>query len=87
MSPPLDLACLCWLARLASAWLVSSAAATSPEEADITTVAALRAASVVVAASSGVAAVVVAAVDETSHAEARLAKPKPGKPIKGGTHT
>ena len=34
-----------------------------------------RAATVVVSASSGVVAVVVAAADETSHAEARLAKP------------
>ena len=37
--------------------------------------AALRAAAVVVDACSGVVAVVVAAADETSHAEARLAKP------------
>ena len=67
------------LAWLASEWLVSSAAptvtATTPEQAYKTTVAALRAAAVVVDACSGVEAVVVAAADETSHAEARLAKP------------
>ena len=40
-----------------------------------TTDAAIRAAAVVVDACSGVVAVVVAAADETSHAEARLAKP------------
>ena len=39
------------------------------------TVAALRAAAVFLDACSGVVAVVVAAADETSHAEARLAKP------------
>ena len=72
---------LAWLglARLASAWLVSSAAATrtatTPEQAYITIDAALRAAAMVVDACSGVVAVVVAAADETSHAEARLAKP------------
>ena len=49
--------------------------ATTPEEAEITTVAALRAAPMVVDACSGVVAVVVAAADETSHAEARRAKP------------
>ena len=68
MSPALGWLAWLGLARLASAWLVSSAAATTtattPEEADKTTVAALRAATVVVAAA-----------DETSHAEARLAKP------------
>ena len=67
------------MAHLASAWLVSSAAATrtatTPEQAYKTTAAALRAAAVVVDACSGVVAVVVAAADETSHAEARLAKP------------
>ena len=64
---------LAWLglARLASAWLVSSAAATTPEQAYITIGAALRAAAMVVDACSGV----VAAADETSHAEARRAKP------------
>ena len=72
---------LAWLglARLASAWLVSSAAATrtatTPEQAYITIDAALRAAAMVVDACSGVVAVVVAAADETSHAEARRAKP------------
>ena len=64
---------------LASAWLVSSAAATTtattPEQAYITIGAALRAALVVVIASPGVVVVAVAAADETSHAEARLAKP------------
>ena len=75
MSPSLGWLAWLGLARLASAWLVSSAAATTPEEADKTTGAALRAAPVVVAASSGVVAVVVAAADETSHAEARRAKP------------
>ena len=79
MSPSLDWLAWLGLARLASAWRVSSAAATTtattPEEAYLTTVAALRAAAVVVAASSGVVAVVVAAADETRHAEARLAKP------------
>ena len=63
---------LAWLglARLASAWLVSSAAATTPEQAYITIGAALRAAAMVVDACSAV----VAAADETSHAEARRAK-------------
>ena len=79
MSPSLGWLAWLGLASLASAWLVSSAAATTtattPEEADKTTGAALLAAPVVVAASSGVVAVVVAAVDETSHAEARRAKP------------
>ena len=42
---------------------------------NITIGAALRAAAMVVYACSGVVAVVVAAADETSHAEARLAKP------------
>ena len=66
-------------ARLASAWLVSSAAATrtatTPEQAYKTKVAALRAPAVVLDACSGVVAVLVAAVDETSHAEARRTKP------------
>ena len=68
---------LAWpgLARLASAWLVSSAAATTPEQASTTTAAARSAAAIVLYACSGVVAVVVAAADETSHAEARLAKP------------
>ena len=76
-----SLAWLAWLdlASLASAWLVSSAAATTtattPEQAYITIGAALRAAAMVVDACSGVVAVVVAAADETSHAEARRAKP------------
>ena len=84
---------LAWLglARLASAWLVSSAAATTtattPEEADKTTGAALRAAPVVVAASSGVVAVVVAAADETSRAEARLAKPSQASQPREGLTT
>ena len=79
MSPSLDWLAWLGLARLASAWLVSSAAATTtattPEQAYITIDAALRAAAMVVDACSGVVAVVVAAADETSHAEARLAKP------------
>ena len=76
-----SLDCLAWLglARLASAWLVSSAAATrtatTPEQAYKTIGAALRAAPMVVDACFGVVAVVVAAADETSHAEARRAKP------------
>ena len=63
---------LAWvgLARLASAWLVSSAAVTTtaatPEQACKATAAALHAAAVVDAYS---------AAEETSHAEARLAKP------------
>ena len=70
MSRSLD--CLAWLglARLASAWLVSSAAATrtatTPEQAYKTIGAALRAAAmVVVDACSEVVAVLVAAADET----------------------
>ena len=72
---------LAWLGlgRLASAWLVSSAAATrtatTPEQASTTIAAARSAASIVIYACSGVVAVVVAAADETSHAEARRAKP------------
>ena len=64
---------LAWLglARLASAWLVSSAAATTPEQASTTIAAARSAAPIVIYACSGV----VAAADETSHAEARRAKP------------
>ena len=84
---------LAWLglARLASALLVSSAAATrtatTPEQAYITIVAALRAAAMVGDACSGVAAVLVAAADETSHAEARRAKPSQvRKSIKESTH-
>ena len=75
MSRSLDWLAWLGLARLASAWLVSSAAATTPEQAYITIGAALRAAPMVVDACSGVVAVVVAAADETSHAEARRAKP------------
>ena len=79
MSRSLDWLAWLGLARLASAWLVSSAAATTtattPEQAYITIDAALRAAAMVVDACSGVVAVVVAAADETSHAEARRAKP------------
>ena len=83
MSPSLDWLAWLGLASLASAWLVSSAAATTtatttattPEQAYITIDAALRAAAMVVDACSGVVAVVVAAADETSHAEARRAKP------------
>ena len=76
-----SLDCLAWLglARLASAWLVSSAAATrtvtTPQQAYQTIGAALCAAAMVVDACSGVVAVLVAAADETSHAEARPAKP------------
>ena len=79
MSRSLD--CLAWLglARLASAWLVSSATATrtatTTEQAYKTIGAALRAASIAIYACSGVVAVLVAAADETSHAEARPAKP------------
>ena len=91
MSPLIDWLAWLGLASLASVWLVSSAAATTtattPEEADKTAGAALRAAPVVVAASSGVVAVVVAAADETSHAEARLAKPsQASQSIKGLTN-
>ena len=79
MSPYLDWLAWLGLASLASAWLVSSAAATTtattPEQASTTTAAARSAAAVVLYACSGVVAVVVAAADETSHAEARLAKP------------
>ena len=79
MSPSLDWLAWLGLARLASAWFVSSAAATTtattPEQAYITIDAALRAAAMVVDTCSGVVAVVVAAADETSHAEARRAKP------------
>ena len=78
MSPSLDWLAWVGLASLASAWLVSSAAdttATTPEKAYKAIVAALGAAAMVVDACSGVVAVVVAAADETSHAEARLAKP------------
>ena len=76
------------LAGLASAWLVSSAAAatktaTTPEQAYKPIGAARSATPMVVDACSGVVAVLVAAADETSHAEARPAKP--GKPIKGST--
>ena len=73
---------LAWLglAGLASAWLVSSAAAatrtaTTPEQASTTISAARSAAPIVLYACSGVVAVLVAAADETSHAEARPAKP------------
>ena len=79
MSRSLDWLAWLGLARLASAWLVSSAAATTtattPEQAYITIDAALRAAAMVVDACSGVVAVLVAAADETSHAEARRAQP------------
>ena len=79
VSPSLDLLAWFGLASLASAWLVSSAVATTtvttPEKASTTTVAARSAASIVIYACSGVVAVVVAAADETSHAEARRAKP------------
>ena len=88
MSPLIDWLAWLGLARLASAWLSRpQTTATTPEEADKTTGAALRAAPVVVAASSGVVAVVVAATDETSHAEARLAKPsQASQSIKGLTN-
>ena len=76
MSRSLDWLAWLGLARLASAWLVSSAAATTPEQAYITIGAALRAAAMVVDACSGVVAVLVAAADETSHVEARRAKPR-----------
>ena len=75
VSPSLDWLAWLGLASLASAWLVSSAAATTtattPEQASTTTAAARSAAAVALYACSGV----VAAADETSHAEARLAKP------------
>ena len=91
MSPSLDWLAWLGLARLASAWLVSSAAATTtattPEQAYKTTAAALRAAAVVVDTCSGVVDVVVAAADETSHAEARLAKPSQASQSREGlTH-
>ena len=77
--PSIDWLAWLGLARLASAWLVSSAAATTtattPEQASTTIAAARSAAPIVIYACSGVVAVVVAAADETSHAEARLAKP------------
>ena len=77
MSPLIDW--LAWLgeARLASAWLSRpQTTATAPEEADKTTGAALR-----------TAPVVVAAADETSHAEARRAKPsQASQSIKGLTN-
>ena len=79
VSPFLDWLAWIVLARLASAWLVSSAAATTPattpEQASTTIAAARIAASIVIYACSGVVAVLVAAADETSHAEARRAKP------------
>ena len=82
-----SLDCLAWLGlpRLASAWLVSSAAATrtatTPEQAYKTIGAALRAAAMVVDACSGVVAVLVAAADETSHVEARRAKPSQARQL------
>ena len=79
VSPSLDWLAWLGLARLASAWLVSSEAATrtstTPELAYKTIDSALCTAAVVVDACSGVVAVLVAAADETSHAEARQAKP------------
>ena len=79
MNPSLDWLAWLGLTHLASAWLVSSAAATTtattPEQAYITIEAALRSASIVVDACFGVVAVVEAAAEETSHTEARLAKP------------
>ena len=79
VSPSLDWLAWLGLASLASAWLLPFAAdtttATTPEQASTTTAAAQSAAAVVLYACSGVVAVVVAAADETSHAEARLAKP------------
>ena len=79
VSPSLDWLAWLGLASLASAWLVSSAAATTtattPEQASTTTAAARSAAAVVLYACSVVVAVGVAAADETSHPEARLAKP------------
>ena len=63
------------LPRLASVWLVSSAAATTPEQAYVTIGAALRAAAMVVDACPALVAVVAAAPGDTSHAEARRAKP------------
>ena len=80
----LDWLALFGLASLASAWRVSSAAATTtattPEEAATTTAAARSAATVVISASSGV----VAAAEETSHAEARLAKPSQASQVREG---
>ena len=76
VSPLIDWLAWLGLARLASAWLSRpQTTATTPEEAATTTGAARSAAPVVLSASSGVVAVVVAAADETSHAEARRAKP------------
>ena len=89
MSRSLDWLAWLGLARLASAWLVSSAAATgtatTPEQAYTTTGGALRAAAMVVDARSGVVAVLVAAADKTSHSEARRAKPSQARKIKGST--
>ena len=85
-----SLDCLAWLglARLASAWLSRpQTTATTPEEAATTTGAARSAAPVVLSASSGVVAVVVAAADETSHAEARLAKPSQASQPREGLTT
>ena len=79
VSPSLERLAWLGLARLASAWLVSSAAATTaattPEQASTSTAAARSAATIVSYAYSGVVGVVGAAADETSHVEARLAKP------------
>ena len=77
MSRSLDWLAWLGLARLASAWLVSSAAATrtatTPEQAYITIDAALRAAAMVVDACSGVVAAVVVA-GKTTRAEAWRSK-------------
>ena len=88
MSPLIDWLAWLGLASLASAWLSRpQTTATTPEEAATTTGAARSAAPVVLSASSGVVAVVVAAADETSHAEARLAKPsQASQSIKGLTN-
>ena len=88
VSPSLDWLAWLGLASLASAWLVSSAAATTtattPEQASTTTAAARSAAAVVLYACSGVVAVGVAAADETSLAEARLAKPSQARQSREG---
>ena len=88
VSPYLDWLAWLGLTSLASALRASSAAATTttttPEQAYKTTAAALRAAAVVVDACSGVVSIVVAAADETSHAEARLAKPSHASQSGGG---
>ena len=80
VSPSLDWLAWLGLASLPSAWFVSPQQPQQQPQLQSkqvykTTVGALRAAAVVLDACSRVVAVVVGAADETSHAEARLAKP------------